>query len=52
MKMWNVVYEKVEDVKVENGEIVALIRQFVRDEDRQSEVREFYGWAPVLTVEG
>ena len=52
MKTWKVVYEKIEDLKVENGQIVAEVRQLVRDDDRQHDLREFTSWAPALIVEG
>ena len=52
MKIWNVVYEKIETVKVEDDRIAAKVTQYVRDNERQGEVREFTAWAPVLKVEG
>lgn len=52
MKIWNVVYEKIETLTVEDGKIKATVKQLVRDDDRQHELREFTSWAPVLTVEG
>ncbi len=54
MKMWKVQYEAIEDLKVENGEIVAKVRQFLRaeEDERECETRRFTSWAPVLKVEG
>lgn len=52
MKIWHVVYERIDDLRVEDGEIIAQIHQYVRDDDRQNKIREFSAWAPVLTVEG
>jgi hypothetical protein len=50
MKIWHVVYERIDDLHVVEGEIIALIHQYVRDDDRQSELREFSAWAPALIV--
>lgn len=48
--IWHVCYERIISLRVEDGEVIALVHQYVRDDDGHSELREFSSWAPVLVV--